>query len=312
MARSPGKKNTILKFAHQLADHHFPRKRITVRMLGGGLTNHVFEFRAGRKEYVIRISEEIHKINYFYKEQWAVGKAREKKIPVPEILEVGNDIIPYPYMIMDKLQGTEATHHPARLDILEEAGRLISVLHQVTTEGYGHLFDWSQNALSKKMSWPDYLENEFGIFERLDLLKNQKMIPAASIARIIKGAHRMMKWESRPCLQHGDVRLKNIVVNEKGVIQAIIDWEESISSIGPHWDLSIALHDLSVDAQQRFLKGYGLKQGALEESAFAMKIFNLLNYSPVIKQLIANKKQNKETLEHYRMRLHGMLDLFSI
>jgi aminoglycoside phosphotransferase (APT) family kinase protein len=312
MAKSPRKKNAILSFAHQLASHHFPRNKIVVQELGGGITNHVFEFRAGKKEFVIRISEEIHKINFFYKEQWAVQKAREMKIPVPEILEVGNDIIPYPYMIMDKLQGTEATHHPARLNILEEAGRLASLLHQIPTEGYGHVFDWSQNALSKKTSWPVYLEKEFRVFERMDVLKKNQMLPSGAAARIMKGITRMMKWQAQPCLQHGDIRLKNIVVNDLGMIQAIIDWEESISSIGPYWDLSIALHDLSVDAQQRFLQGYGMPAEELHQSVFAMKIFNVLNYSPVIAQLVTNKKQNKSIIEHYRMRLHGVLDLFSI
>jgi len=92
----------------------------------------------------------------------------------------------------------------------------------------------------------------------------------------------------------------------------LIDWEESISAVGPYWDLSIALHDLSIDAQQRFLRGYGLKGKDLLENAFALKVFNILNYTPVLEELLKNKRRNAEIIENYKARLHGAMDLFSI
>lgn len=312
MAKTPGKVSFVKKLVRQLVTYHFPRKKITVNELGGGLTNHVFEALVGRHKLVIRISEERDKINFFHKEQWAVSRAREKKIPVPRILEVGNDIIPFPYMISEKLEGQESTHHPARFEILEEAGKIAALIHQIQTEGFGHIFDWSQNALSKKTSWQHYLSDEFRARERLDILRVNKLLPVANVPKILRGISKIEKWKGQPCLQHGDIRLKNIMVNKQGKIQALIDWEESISAVGPYWDLSIALHDLSIDAQQRFLRGYGLKGKDLLENAFALKVFNILNYTPVLEELLKNKRRNAEIIENYKARLHGAMDLFSI
>ena len=90
----------------------------------------------------------------------------------------------------------------------------------------------------------------------------------------------------------------------------MIDWENCISSIGPGWDTSIALHDLSIDAQWRYLEGYGIPDKKLLELAPAIKIFNLLNYAPAIEKILREKEKIK--LDHYRIRLKGVLDLFSL
>jgi aminoglycoside phosphotransferase (APT) family kinase protein len=55
------------------------------------------------------------------------------------------------------------------------------------------------------------------------------------------------------------MRLKNVMVDEAGKITAVIDWEFCSSNVAPYWDL--ALHDLSVDAKQAFLGGYGVSEG---------------------------------------------------
>ena len=300
----------ISKLAHQLTRHHFPKKSITINPLGGGLTNYVYSVKAGKDALVIRISDKPEKIHFFLKEQWAVARAKEKGIPVPEILEVGNDVIPLPYMISKKIEGEEATHHKYRLDIIKEIGRYAALIHTIPTKGYGHLFDWSQNILTKNQTWKDYLECELNVNERMAIFKKHKMIPEKTTGLIAKELIKIRKWDQEPCLHHGDLRLKNIMVNEKGAINAIIDWENCISSIGSYWDTSIALHDLSIDAQWRYLEGYGLGDKQLMKMSSAIKVFNLLNYAPEIGMII-KKKQNAK-LEHYRLRLHGVLDLFSL
>ena len=37
------------------------------------------------------------------------------------------------------------------------------------------------------------------------------------------------------------------MVDDDGEIAAIIDWEECLSTIAPQFELSISLHDLSID-----------------------------------------------------------------
>jgi aminoglycoside phosphotransferase (APT) family kinase protein len=298
------------EMARELIAFHYKKKSIRITPLEGGLTNFVFSARAGKEELVIRISEQREKINFFLKEQWAVARAKEKGIPVAEILEVGNDIIPRPYMISRRIEGEEATHNRDRFNIIGEIGRYAAIIHTIPTQGFGHMFNWSQNTLSKNNSWTEYLECEIKLTERLAIFEKHKMLPAKTITGIRKVYKQILKWNQSPCLHHGDLRLKNTLVNKEGKIVAIIDWEECISAIPPYWDLSIALHDLSLDAQWKFLEGYGLNGKQLMEIAPAMKVFNLLNYAPVIEQMVKDKQS--AALDHYRARLHGALDMFSL
>ena len=306
-------KNTIIKYAQltrQLIRHHFPKKSVSIKPLGGGLSNFVYAVNVGREKLVVRLSDKAEKIHFFQKEQWAVAKAKEKGIPVPEILEVGNSIIPVPYMISGKIEGEEASDHKCRRDIIKETGRYASLVHSIVTNGYGHIFDWSPNTLSKNETWQDYLDNELKVDERLGVLKKNKMISPKLAANISSGLKDIRQWNQKPCLHHGDLRLKNMIVDPKGKITALIDWENCISSIGPGWDTSIALHDLSIEAQWQYLEGYGITDKKLLEIAPAIKIFNLLNYAPAIDTIIRKKQKHK--LEHYRIRLKGVLDLFSM
>ena len=89
------------------------------------------------------------------------------------------------------------------------------------------------------------------------------MISHALAGKLMQQLKMMRQWKQKPCLHHGDLRLKNVMADQKGRITAIIDWENCISAIGPGWDTSIALHDLSIDAQWRYLEGYGMTENAI-------------------------------------------------
>lgn len=298
------------EFTRQVIYHHYPKRRLTITALSGGLTNYVYAVKAGKEELVVRISDSAEKIHSFQKEQWAVAKAKEKGVPVPDILEVGNNIIPFPYMISKKIKGDVAIHHEKRLDIIREIGRYAALIHTIPTNDYGHVFDWSPNTLSKNKTWKEYLDCELNVNARLEILRKNKILPPSMIGKITRELVKMRRWKQSPCLHHGDLRLKNVMVDQKGKITAILDWENCISSIGSYWDTSIALHDLSIDAQWRYLDGYGLPDKKVADMSDAVKVFNLLNYAPAIQRIIDQK--DKEKLGHYKLRLKGVLDLFSL
>lgn len=259
------------------------------------------------KKYIVKIGGTKEKLIDFEKEQWVINRVMEKDIPVAKVLEVGADVIPFPYMIQEKLSGEEAIHHTERLDILFEMGVYTKKIHSIPTSSYGYVFDWSNNEHLKNVTWKDFLYNEWQLNQRLQLLNKHKLIDLKKIRSAIT---RIEKWKDVPSLNHGDIRLKNVIVNEKGKILAFIDWENSLSAIPPYWDLSIALHDLSVDAKHRFLEGYGMKPKEFERSSYAIKLFNILNYTPALEELM--RINNKKQLALYRLRLNGHLDLYSI
>lgn len=294
--------------AKQVFMHHFGNKRHEIQYLPAGKTNFVFEVTTGKKHFIIRISTAQAKLHDFIKEQWVVQKAREKGVPVPEILEVGNEVIPFPYMLQEKVNGEEAVNHPLRTDILRSLGKYAKRIHSIHTTGFGHNFDWSRNKLSKQSTWADYLQNELRVPERLQFLQKHNILPRKKIQKLAMYFRKISKWKAQPTLNHCDLRLKNVIVNKKGKIEAIIDWENSASSVAPYWDLSIALHDLSIDGKQKFMEGYGVNLKEFSKMAYALTAFNIINYVPAIERAIRSKRK----MEFYRLRLNGTFDLFAL
>ena len=296
--------------ARKVARHHFGKSFKKVEFKPAGKTNFVFEVFTTKGNYIIRIATSGTRINHFIKEQWATHKALEAGVPVPEILEVGNEIIDLPYMLQQKVDGTEAVHHPDRLNILFKLGKYAKKIHSIPTEGFGPMFNWSKNKLSRNKTWLEFLEGELKFKEGLKFLYDHEILDKKKVDRLAKEFERIKKWKIDPVLNHCDLRLKNVLVNDAGEIKAIIDWENCSSNCAPYWDLSIALHDLSIDAKQSFLEGYELDFDEFNKKAYSLTAFNIINYIPALQRILKSKKKN--ILELYRLRLDGALDLFSI
>jgi aminoglycoside phosphotransferase (APT) family kinase protein len=296
--------------ARQVIEYHFgaPPKRITYQ--AEGLSNIVFLIHHAEGEFVVRIGQTPGKINAYFKEQWAVNKAREAGIPTVEILEVGNEVIPAPFMVARYAKGQAATQHPERLAILREMGRYAALINAIPTDGFGSVFDWSKNQLSRNETWAEFLFQELQLEARLGILKKYKMLPPRKLKILAQGLEKAAGRTAKPRLNHGDVRLKNVLVDAKGKIIALIDWEDCMSNLAPQWELSLALHDLSIDEKQEFLRGYGISDEKFAELAPLLKALNIINYAPHIEA--AGEAEDVALLDSFRLRLSGALDLYSL
>ena len=299
------------EMARLVIAHHFGnRKPRRIVRRTGGLSNFVFSISHAEGEFTVRLSFDPTRISLFIKEQWAQAQAQEIGVPIAEILEVSNEVIGHPFMIVRTIKGQEATFHPQRAEIVRDMGRYAALINTIHTNGYGGTFDWSNNQLSYNKTWAEFVEKELQLEQRLETLIKQKMLSEAQSKKIRAIFRAAGKQDAKPALNHGDMRLKNVLVSEAGEIQAIIDWEHCVSNLAPAWDLSLALHDLAIDEKQHFLDGYGLTEKKLEEIAPLMKAINIINYAPHIAHLAADKETTK--LTQYRTRLAGTLDLYSL
>lgn len=297
-------------YARQIIEHHLGTTPKRIVACGGGITNFVFEVNHEKGDFIVRLGSSPGKVKEFLKEQWAIAQARAIGVPTAEVLEVGADLVPMPYMVATKVEGAEAVHHPERFAVLREMGRLTALIHSIKTTGFGHTFDWSGNQLSRKETWPDYLHGELKVGPRVDVLEANDMLDTEQLKRLRGVIATMERWEPEPSLNHGDMRLKNVIVDEAGEITAVIDWEFCTSNVAPYWDLSLALHDLSIDAQQEFLAGYGATHAEVRDMAPVLKAINLVNYAPFVER--AAEERDRDKLEQYRTRLSGAFDFYSI
>src|ERR1041385_947349 len=295
------KRATSNSAAADVLEHHFGKRPGRIKRLTGGLNNDVYEGRIGRDDFIVRISSDGAKLQTFIKEQWAVRQARRVRVPTAEILEVGNTVINKPYMISTKVDGIDATRWPHRLETAREMGQYAAKINSISTHGFGSVFDWSRNTLSKNNSWRQFLDDELKIDDRLELLAHKRLMRDEDLRRLRRHVNELRDWRGRPALTHGDIRFKNVVLDESGKIRAILDWENCTSNLAPHWELSIALHDLCIDEKEAFLDGYGISPRQYARLASIIKTLNILNYAGAIKRAIA--KKNHHRLEQLRARL---------
>jgi aminoglycoside phosphotransferase (APT) family kinase protein len=292
-------------------EHHFGKRPQAVQRIHGGVTNHVFEARIGSEDLVLRISQKPPKLQKFMKEQWAVSAARKNNVPTPQILEVSNDVIGLPYMVSRKVVGQSAgTMGHSRTAVLRELGEYAAQINAIRTHDFGHIFDWSPNKLSRHRTWKEYLDNELHVAERLEIFRRTGILLPANLKKLRRQLQLMRGWNRSPTLSHGDMRLKNVMLNERQKIVAILDWENCTSNVAPCWELSIALHDLTMDEKQSFLDGYGLALKDYVQMAPAIKALNLLNYADVVTRAVKHK--DKVRLFNLRVRLNGAFDLYSL
>lgn len=296
--------------ARAIITHHFGSKPKRVSPKGGGITNFVYEASHAEGDFIVRMSPQPAKVKEYLKEQWAMAQARKVGVPVPEVLEVGADVVPIPYMVSRKVEGSEATHHPERMAVLREMGHLTALIHTIPTTGFGHTFDWSSNQLSRKETWGEYLKRELNIEQRLKVLETNRMLSKPQLTALHATLREIESLEADTVLNHGDMRLKNIMVDEAGQITAVIDWEFCSSNVAPYWDLALALHDLSIDAKQAFLGGYGVREKEVRAMAPILKALNVINYAPFVERAADEKDERR--LDQYLTRFTGALDLYSL
>lgn len=284
---------------------HPPEK---LEAASGGLSNHVFEVAGADAEVVIRLGlADDGKSEGFARERRVIDRVSRAGVPAPEVVAVG-EVDGFAFMITRRAPGTIGANAPRRLRTLKDLGALAAQrVHTIRTSGFGRDFGFEAGA-GGTVGWRDWLLAEKRALASLDLLRKQAVISERRFAALRDTLDSVAGWTDEPVLNHGDLRLKNVVVDGDGAIVALIDWEASVSAPGPHWDLSLALHDLWVDQMQAFLDGYGLTQAQVRSAAPAWRLFNALNYAPRVERALA--AADHDALEHIRTRFSGALDLF--
>lgn len=308
-SRSAASAQRSRRLVLDVARHHFGESARRVTERGGGLTNAVYELKTSQGAFIVRTHEDPTRINEYLKEQWAMDAARAAGVPTPKVLEVGNFADGRPYMVAEHSAGIEGRLAPGRLGVIEQLGHAAKTLHRIRTHGYGNVFDWSSNRLSRHASMSAFLEQGFDVDKRVDLLLRERVIGKAQAASLKRTAATMARLKKPPVLQHGDLRLKNVIVDPKTCrLAALIDWDQCCSVPGPAWDLSVALHDLGVDEKEAFLAGYGMRPKEYADLLPTIRCFNVLNYADAVRSAAADRK-NPDRLAWLRLRLAGALDL---
>jgi aminoglycoside phosphotransferase (APT) family kinase protein len=312
MDETPDRPAEIRRYRHlakNIIETHFGKPPSRIVYKRSGKTNFVFAINHVEGQFVVRLTPEKERIDAFRKELWASHKVREAGVPSPEVLAVGNDLGEEPYMIARRVTGSEATEHPRRRHIVHEMGRYAQIINSIPTENFGGNFEWNTYA-PRKRTWSEYVDEEWEFDRKLKLLGDNKILSKQELLKLRQIIDDTRTTHINPSLNHGDLRLKNVIVDEDGEIAAILDWDDCISTIAPQWELSIALHDLSIDEKHLFLEGYGLSAEDVQKMAPLIKAFNIINYTGPLERAIDTK--DHKAMAEIKLRMSSALDLYSL
>ncbi len=236
-------------------------------------------------------------------------QARAVRVPTPRAVAVDRVADGRPYILVEHVAGVPGTHAADRNALLQALGRVAARLHGVRTHGIGHVFDWAPAERTRATSMAEWIDGHYRATDRIALLRRHGVIDAAQARALAATAATLRRWRRPPVLQHGDLRLKNVMVDATtGRLAALLDWDDARSMPGPHWDLSIALHDLGIDGKEAFLHGYGLTPRAYAALLPGIRLFNVLNYAHALRS--AMRHRDARRLAWLRVRCSGALDLY--
>ena len=279
-----------------------------VRRRGGGLTNLVYQVDVGDRSVIVRINADPAKLKVFKRERHAMTLARNAQLPIPRILHIGAD--PYPFMVLENVRGIVGTHAYDKIGTVRQMGEITARIHAIRMPGFGPGAIDSAFAVRApgRHSWGAHLEADLKASERISTLERLGMFLPDNADKMRQILAHMSAWRRNPVLHHGDMRLKNVIVDQDGEIIAVLDWEQCTSSVPALWDLSVALHDLTIDEKQAFLQGYGYGPRELTKSIGYMRLLNALNYTPFIVAMAERGESAK--LNWYRARFAGHFNLY--
>ena len=229
-------------------------------VVGKGRVNKVFIAETANHKVVIRMSDRGQAFDEYTKEAWCIEQAAARGVPVPSVMSVGQ-CEANAYIVQSYIDGNDRIESPAsKLDILRELGKYARLIHSIGVHGFGASLSEITGGDARK-SWLRFLESNIDKLTDNDRLIKLKVLtqPQSKLIRDIFADLRGREFTFG--LIHGDISLRNTIVDERGTVH-LIDWGSAEAGIVPHHDLIEMLMMNMVegdpdDAQMRaFLDGY--------------------------------------------------------
>lgn len=238
-------------------------------------------------------------------ESWAINQAKKVGVPVPEILlikhlSVDGNLLSF--CVQSKLPGEPLErgtidfnkfNEARRRSIINNAGELLSKIHQINTNGFGYLDGEGKGPF---VSFGELMSERADQADVYLQLAKKYDIPVQSMQKALDILSEKVAAASliKPILSHNDFNIKHIMVDEADRITGIIDWGE-IEGHSPVNDFSKWDYWFGDYIPTKWLKeGYSNKQifsGNYEELFHWIRLdnglgvmywYDQMNYAPAI------------------------------
>ncbi len=275
-------KDTVI----QLVNEQFPNLPISsIEQIGEGFDNTVFILndeillRFPRREVAVSILKVEKKLLPFIKEYISF------QTTIPFIFGQPSEKFPWPFLGYNYIKGKPPIrlNRQERMNMIEPLAKILKQLHSIPISTLAHLKlpGDELKRLDIKFRKPQffkYVEEA----NKLNLLPNEM-----KIQHYIQNLQEVIP-KTPLVLVHGDLHVKNLIVNDDHILEGIIDWGDA--HIGQReLDLSIVFSIIPSDEREHFYEIYGHISNESKKLAQFKSI-----YTTVILLLFANEYHDVE------------------
>jgi aminoglycoside phosphotransferase len=238
-------------------------------VVGKGCVNKIFNVEVTTQKVVIRMSDRNGALDEYCKEKWCIEQAAALGIPVPSVISVGQ-CEENAYIVQSYIAGEDGIDSPApKLGTWRELGKYARLIHSIGVHGFGlRMCDVMEGDARK--SWLQYLESNIECLTENDPLIKLKVLTQLQSKLIREVFAKLRVREFTFGLNHGDISLKNIIVDKQGRVH-LLDWGSAEAGIVPHYDLiemlmmNMMKGDPSDAELRAFLDGYGISPAEFKQ-----------------------------------------------
>lgn len=262
--------DSVVTRAERIAgDFLLEQVKTSYQIIGKGFVNQVCVVETESHKVVVRMNDSGTYPSYV-KEKWCIEQAAAIGIPGPEVLSIGI-VDETAYMIQGFVDGDNGLESTVpKSDIWRQLGKYAKRIHSIQVKGYGeNLIDpesgefHSPSHAGSDGSWLGYLQYNINSLTEYDRLIELGVITQMKSKRVRELFENLKKETFRFGLIHGDMSLKNTIVNQTGQV-ILLDWGNAEVRTVPHGDIiwvmkcQILDGDPTIEEFKAFLDGYGI------------------------------------------------------
>jgi len=228
----------------------------------------------GKKLFLKRFNR-FNKLSNFKREIFALKLCVKNSVKVPKIffyLKVGK----YIYLCNSFISGKCARNSQAIENAIRNYGKELKKIHNLKINYWGEPFSHPQCN-----SWADYINYEAN--KSMDILYREKVFNKEIIREIREKLNKYQEkyiYDEQPRLLHGDPNLNNFIVDSRGKIKAVVDFEYCKAG-DPFYDLGMFnyFNYSYKDSLKYFLEGY------YDECHFFDKFYDKIIYYSLLSSI---------------------------
>lgn len=262
--------DSVVTRAERIAgDFLLEKVKTSYQIIGKGFVNQVCVVETESYKVVVRMNDSGTYPSYV-KEKWCIEQAAAIGIPGPEVLSIGI-VDETAYMIQGFVDGDNGLESTVlKSDIWRQLGKYAKLIHSIQVKGYGeNLIDpesgefHSPSHAGSDGSWLGYVQYNINSLTEYDRLIELGVITQMKSQRVRELFENLKKETFRFGLIHGDMSLKNTIVNQTGQV-ILLDWGNAEVRTVPHGDIiwvmkcQILDGDPTIEEFKAFLDGYGI------------------------------------------------------